>query len=391
MAARVASASRGRVAFSPERELDLLILYTPVDLVALLKYTSVDFERDAMTNELVLVTGGTGFIAQYCMIALLNAGYRVRTTVRTLAREAEVRAMLQEGGVNPGERLSFIEANLSADAGWSDAAAGCTYVMHGASPTPSGSQTALEDWVQPAVQGQLRVLRAARDAGVKRVVLTSAFGAIGMGHLPQTRPWNETDWTNLDGRVEPYQASKTLSERAAWDFLASEGGGLELSAVNPVAVLGPILGADTSHSMRLIIGLLAGMPGCPRINSGFVDVRDVADLHMRCMLQPAARNERFLAISGHSMWMIEIANILRARLGEAARKVPSVEVPSDIVRALAATNPAMKLMAPMLDVTMDATSEKAQRLLGWRPRPVDESVVATAESLLRLGVVRPAG
>jgi len=341
-----------------------------------------------MTNETVLVTGGTGFIAQYCILALLEAGYRVRTTVRTLSREAEVRAMLAEGGANPGERLSFLEADLGADAGWSEAAAGCTYVMHGASPTPSGSQTAREDWVRPAVDGQLRVLRAARDAGVKRVVVTSAFGAIGMGHPPQTRPWNETDWTNLDGDVQPYQASKTLSERAAWDFIANEGGALELSAVNPVAVLGPILGADTSHSIRLIIGLLGGMPGCPRINSGFVDVRDVADLHMRCMLDPAAKNERFLAISGHSMWMIAIANVLRARLGAAASKVPSVEVPSETVGALASTHPAMKLVAPMLDVTMDATSEKAQRLLGWKPRPVEESVVATAESLIRLGVVR---
>jgi dihydroflavonol-4-reductase len=340
-----------------------------------------------MASETVLVTGGTGFIAQSCILALLGAGYRVRTTMRSLAREGEARAMLKVGGAEPGERLSFVQADLGADEGWKEAAAGCTYVMHGASPTPSGPQTALEDWVRPAVDGQLRVLRAARDAGVKRVVLTSAFGAIGMGHAPQTRPWNETDWTDLDGHVEPYQKSKTLSERAAWDFIAREGGALELAAVNPVAVLGPVLGADTSHSIRLISGMLGGMPGCPRINSGFVDVRDVADLHMRCMLDPAAKGERFLAISGHSIWMIEIANILRARLGAAASKVPSAEVPSEVVRAMAASNPAMKLVAPLLDVMMDATSEKAQRLLGWKPRPVEESVVATAESLIRLGLV----
>jgi dihydroflavonol-4-reductase len=340
-----------------------------------------------MANETVLVTGGTGFIAQYCVLALLRAEYRVRTTVRSLAREGEVRAMLKEGGAEPGERLSFVQADLGADAGWAEAAAGCAYVMHGASPTPSGPQTELADWVRPAVDGQLRVLRAARDVGVKRVVLTSAFGAIGMGHGPQTRPWNESDWTDLNGQVEPYQASKTLSERAAWDFVAREGGALELAAVNPVAVLGPVLGADTSHSIRLVAGMLAGMPGCPRINSGFVDVRDVADLHVRCMLDPAARGERFLAISGHSRWMIEIANILRARLGAAASKVPSTEVPSDVIRTLAPTNPAMKLVAPMLDVMMDATSEKAQRLLGWKPRPVEDAVVATAESLIRLGLV----
>lgn len=341
-----------------------------------------------MANETVLVTGGTGFIAQYCILALLDARYRVRTTVRSLSREGEVRAMLKEGGAEPGERLSFVQADLSADAGWSEAAEGCAFIMHGASPTPSGPQTRLEEWVRPAVDGQLRVLRAARDAGVKRVVLTSAFGAIGMGHAPQTRPWNETDWTNPAGNVEPYQASKTLSERAAWDFIAREGGALELAVVNPVAVLGPVLGADTSHSIRLIISMLNGMPGVPRINSGFVDVRDVADLHMRCMTNAAANGERFLAIAGHSMWLIEIANILRARLGAAASKVPTREMPSDSIRALASADPTMKMVAPMLDVLMDATSDKAQRLLGWRPRPVEESVAETAESLIRLGVVR---
>ena len=338
----------------------------------------------------VLVTGGTGFIAQYCILALLATGYRERTTVRSLKREAEVRAMLKEGGAEPGERLSFFAADLSADAGWAEAVAGCSYVMHGASPTPSGSQTALEDWVRPAVDGQLRVLRAARDAGVKRVVLTSAFGAVGMGHAKQTRPWNETDWTELDsGRpVEPYQVSKTLSERAAWDFIAREGGGLELSAVNPVAVMGPVLGPDYSHSIRMIVSMLNGMPGVPKINTGKVDVRDVADLHMRCMLDPAAKGERFLAISGHSQWMIETANILRARLGAKASKVPTREVPNLVIKTMALTNPAMKMLVPMLGVTMDATSEKAQRLLGWKPRPVEDSVVDTAESLIRLGLVQ---
>jgi dihydroflavonol-4-reductase len=340
-----------------------------------------------MSDETVLVTGGTGFIAQYCILALLAAGYRVRTTVRSPAREAEVRAMLKEGGAEPGERLSFVQADLGADAGWTEAAAGCTHVMHGASPTPSGSQTKLEDWVRPAVDGQLRVLRAARDAGVKRVVLTSAFGAVGMGHKPQTRPWNETDWTNLNGKVEPYQHSKTLSERAAWEFIAREGRGLELAAVNPTAVLGPVLGADYSHSIRLIARMLSGMPGCPKINSGFVDVRDVADLHLRCMTDPAAKGERFLATSGHSLWMIELARILRARLGKAARNVPTREVPNFVIRFAALRDPAMRMVVPLLGRKMDATSEKAQRLLGWKPRPVEDAAVATAQSLIRLGLV----
>jgi dihydroflavonol-4-reductase len=217
-----------------------------------------------MEKDLVLVTGGTGFIAQYCILALLDRGYRVRTTVRTLARETEVREHLKAGGAEPGDRLSFVTADLGEDGGWADAAADCTYVLHGASPTPSGDQVSLDDWVRPAVDGNLRVLRAARDAGVKRVVLTSAFGAVGMGHKPMKRPFDETDWTDLTGKVAPYQRSKTLSERAAWGFIESEGGGLELAAINPTAVLGPALGADYSHSIRLIKNLMDGIPAVRR-------------------------------------------------------------------------------------------------------------------------------
>ncbi|HEY9137727.1 MAG TPA: aldehyde reductase, partial [Terriglobus sp.] len=310
-----------------------------------------------MSNELVLVTGGAGFIASHCMVQLLNTGYRVRTTLRSLSREGDVRAMLKQGGVDAGDRLSFVAADLSADAGWIEAVMGCTYVMHGASPTPSGSQTREEDWIQPAVQGVLRVLRASRDAGVKRVVLTSAFGAVGMGHKPQIRPFDETDWTNLNGDVAPYQKSKTLSERAAWDFIAKEGGGLELSAINPTTVLGPVLAADYSHSIRLIQQMMDGIPGCPKINSGFVDVRDVADLHVRAMTHPAAKGERFLAISGNSLWMLDVARVLKRRMGAAAAKVPTHELPSWIIRMLALWNPAMKNLVPFLDKRMNATSK----------------------------------
>lgn len=340
-----------------------------------------------MDNQQVLVTGGTGFIAQYCILAMLAAGYRVRTTVRSLKREDEVRSYLKVGGAEPGDRLSFVAADLSSDGGWAEAAAGCAFVHHGASPTPSGEYASEEEWIRPAVDGNLRVLRAARDAGVKRVILTSAFGAIGMGHGKMNRPFNETDWSNLNARIAPYQKSKTLAERAAWDFIAKEGRGLELATVNPVAVMGPALGEDSSHSIRLITSLMKGQPGCPRINSGYVDVRDVADLHFRAMTSPAANGERFLAIAGSSMWMTDVAKILRRRLGDAASKVRTNEIPNWLVRLLALTNPALKTVAPLLDINMDATSEKAQRLLGWSPRSAEESIVATAESLLRLGLL----
>lgn len=340
-----------------------------------------------MDGDLVLVTGGTGFIAQHCILALLDAGYRVRTTLRTPAREAEVREYLKVGGAEPGDRLSFATADLGADQGWAEAAAGCAYVLHGASPTPSGDQVRLDDWVRPAVEGNLRVLRAARDAGARRVVLTSAFGAVGMGHKPMDRPFNETDWTDLNGEVAPYQRSKTLSERAAWDFLKTEGSGLELAAVNPTAVLGPALGADFSHSIRLVKNLMDGMPGCPKVNSGFVDVRDVADLHLRAMTDPAANGERFLAIAGESLWMLDVAKVLRERMGAAARKVPTRELPNTVVRLGTAANPALAAVVPFLGVNMNATSEKAIRLLGWSPRPASETIVASAESLLQLGLV----
>ena len=335
----------------------------------------------------VLVTGGTGFIAQYCMIALLNAGYRVRTTVRSLAREAEVRGYLKVGGVEAGDRLEFAVADLTRDVGWADAAAGCEYAIHPASPTPSGDQVHEDDWVNPAVHGNLRVLRAARDAKVRRVVLTSAFGAIGVGHGPdKPRPFTEKDWSNLDGDVAPYQRSKTLSERASWEFVEREGDGLELTSVNPVAVLGPALGADHSHSVALIRNLMEGRP-CPKIKSCYVDVRDVADLHLRAMTESAAKGERFIASAGESLWMVEVGAILRRRVRPAARKVKTWQIPSFVLRLLVHRDPKLRNIIKLVDYDMSVSNDKARRLLGWSPRSSEEAIVAAAESLVRLGLV----
>ncbi|TLP73640.1 aldehyde reductase [Pseudomonas nitroreducens] len=341
-----------------------------------------------MKDELVLVTGGTGFIAQHCILALLRDGYQVRTTVRSLAREAEVREQLREGGTDAGERLSFVVADLSQDRGWAEAVAGCRYVIHGASPTPTGAQTSEEEWVRPAVDGNLRVLRAARDAGVKRVVLTSAFGAICAGHGQMTRPFDETDWSDLSSHnVWLYQKSKTLSERAAWDFIAREGQGLELSAVNPVAVLGPVLGADYSHSIRLVKSLLAGQPGSPKINCGFVDARDVADLHVLAMTHDAARGERFIATAGDSLWLGDVARVLKERMGTVAAKVSTRVLPNWVVRLGALKDPALKGSVPLLGLRMNSSNAKARKLLGWSPRPAEEAIVATARSLDKLGLL----
>src|SRR5215469_688188 len=237
----------------------------------------------------VLVTGGSGFIASHAILELLAAGHRVRSTVRNLGREADVRAMLKQGGCEPGDRLQFVEADLMNDGGWPAAVSGCEYVLHIASPFPSTVPKDENELIVPARDGALRVLKAARDAGVKRVVLTSSTAAIAYGHGPRNESYNEKDWTDLNGRyVAPYPKSKTIAERAAWDFVAKEGGGLELSVVNPVGVFGPVLGPDYSPSILIIQRLMDGaMPGCPRLYFGIVDVRDVADLHIRAMTNPA--------------------------------------------------------------------------------------------------------
>jgi dihydroflavonol-4-reductase len=308
--------------------------------------------------------------------------------VRSDAKERLTRDMLRAAGVDPGDRLSFVRADLSSDTGWREAAEGCRYAIHGASPTPNTMQGAEENWIAPARDGMLHVLRAARDAGVARVVLTSAFGTISYGHAPQTRPFTEEDWTDTTKDIPPYQKSKTLAERAAWDFVANEGKGLELATVHPVAVLGPVLNKDFSHSITIVLRMMNGLARVPKVNSGFVDVRDVADLHVRAMTAPAANGQRFLAISGHSHWMIELARMLRQRLGERARLVPTRELPNWIVRLAALRDPNMRMMAAQAGKTMDASGAKAERLLQWHPRPVEDSLVETAESLIKFGLVK---
>jgi len=336
----------------------------------------------------VLVTGGSGFIGAHCILQLLGAGYNVRTTLRDLKREADVRAMLKVGGADAGDRLSFVAADLEKDAGWADAVEGCEYVLHVASPFPANIPKHEDELIVPAREGALRVLRAARDAGVKRVVLTSSFAAIGYGQEPRT--FDERDWTNLNGeRLTPYVKSKTIAERAAWDFIAKEGGSLELSVVNPVAVFGPVLGADYSTSILLVQRMMDGsMPGCPRLKFGAVDVRDVADLHLHAMTNAAAKGERFLAVAGDFVWMVELARMLKSRMGAAAKRVPTRTLPNWLVRVAALREPAVKQIIPELGKEKNASNEKAKRMLGWTPRSNEECVVATAESLVRLGLVK---
>lgn len=354
----------------------------------------VCWEREGMNTpmkkELVLVTGGSGFIGAHCILRLLEAGYRVRTTVRSLEREADVRGMLKMGGAEPRETLSFVAADLISDAGWPEAVAGCDFVLHVASPLPRELPKDENELIVPAREGALRVLRASRDAGVKRVVLTSSFGAVGYGHKEQAAPFDETNWTDLRGDdVIAYTKSKTLAERAAWDFIAKEGGGLELSVVNPVGVFGPVLGPDYSASILMVQRLMDGaLPGCPKLYYGVVDVRDVADLHLRAMTNSAARGERFLAVAGDFLTIQGIAKVLKSRMGEAARRVPTGELPNWMVKLASLMDPAVKLITPELGKKRNATNAKAARLLGWLPRSREDAVAATAESLVRLGLLK---
>jgi nucleoside-diphosphate-sugar epimerase len=338
----------------------------------------------------ILVTGGSGFVGSHSILQLLAAGHQVRTTIRNLNRESDVRAMLKEGGAQPDNRVSFVAADLESDAGWREAATGCEYVLHVASPFPQAVPKDADELIVPAREGALRVLRAARDAGVKRLVMTSSFAAIGYGHPQQEAPFNESSWTDVNGAdVLPYVKSKTIAERAAWKFIADEGRGMELTVVNPVGIFGPVLAPDFSVSILLVQRLMDGaMPGCPKLYFGIVDVRDIADLHIRAMTHPAAKGERFLGVSGDFISILDIAHLLKKRMGAAARRVPTRQLPNWLVRLAAMRDPAVKQILPELGKRKNATGEKARRVLGWTPRSNEDAIVATAESLARFGLLK---
>ncbi len=353
-------------------------------------------------QQTVLVTGGSGYIGSWCVIGLLQQGYTVRTTVRSLAREAAVRAAIGTV-VDPQDRLSFHAADLTSDAGWDAAAAGCAFLLHVASPISISPPRNPDELIVPARDGTRRAVGAALRAGVKRVVLTSSVAAASPRTLNSAREsaTDETTWTDLDDpEVNAYARSKTLAERAAWELIEAAASGATtatttptttpsttMATVNPSVVLGPVLGRDFSDSVQVVQRLLSGrMPGLPRLGFSFVDVRDVADLHIRAMTAPEAAGQRFIA-AGDFAWMEEVAALLKAHLGDAARKVPTRRVPDLVLRLVALFDRSVAGVVPRLGERRTFISAKAQKLLGWRPRPLEETVLDCARSLIASGAV----
>ena len=336
-------------------------------------------------EQTVLVTGGSGFLGGWCLAELLQRGYRARTTVRSLAREAEVRANVGSQ-VAVGDRLTVLAADLTKDEGWAEAIDGCDYVLHVASPFPPAQPKDPDELIVPAREGTLRVLRASLAAGVKRVVVTSSVAAVRHGASEQEQPGRaltEADWSDPDNpHVTPYTRSKTIAELAAWEYMRAQGAEDRLVTVQPGAIVGPVLGDDRSYSLQAVERMLTGrMPGVPRLGFSFIDVRDVAALEVGAMTAPDAGGQRLLA-AGTFLWLSEVAAILRDQLGADASKVPRRGVPNIVVRALALFDPELRSIVGDLGNKTTFSLENAERRVGWTPRPVEETIVDCARSLL---------
>jgi dihydroflavonol-4-reductase len=335
----------------------------------------------------VLVTGGSGYIGGWCVIGLLQKGYTVRATVRSLDREAEVRAALGKI-IDTTGKLSFHAASLTEDAGWDAAVEGCDYVLHVASPLGIAEPKDPNELIIPARDGAKRAVSAAIKAGVKRVVQTSSVAATHLVTTAKESIADETVWTDGNSTKESaYSRSKVIAERAAWDLIAAANGKTTFATVNPALVIGPVLSKDFSGSVQVIERLLSGrVPGLPHFGFNIVDVRDVADLHIRAMTDPAAAGQRFIA-AGEFAWMAEIAAILKANLGAEAAKVPTRKVPDFVLRLAALFDRDLGAVVGGLGQKHDYSSAKAQTLLGWKPRPLKDSVLDCARTLIAVGAV----
>jgi dihydroflavonol-4-reductase len=337
----------------------------------------------------VLVTGATGFIAGHVILQLLEAGHEVRGTARSASRATPLNTILGDYSGKP-VNIEIVEADLNSDAGWAEAVAGMDYVQHVASPFAAVMPRDHDELIRPARDGALRVLKAAKAAGVKRVVMTSSMAAIAYGWGDaRPNPLTEEHWSNSDNLKDntAYTRSKTIAERAAWDYMAGEGKGMELSVINPSAVLGPAMSRDLSTSLEIITQLMTGKaPASPRVGFCVVDVRDVADAHVKAMTVPEAAGERFLA-SGRFMWMSEVADVLRESFPDYRKKLPRGELPDWLLKMMTLINPPLKAIVPELGRERHCSNEKAKQVLGWRPRMEEEAIIEGARSLIDLNVI----
>jgi nucleoside-diphosphate-sugar epimerase len=337
-----------------------------------------------MNRSKVLVTGATGFVAGHCIADLLARGYDVRGTVRNL-KTADLAHLRQAAGTGSGA-FELAEATLDADEGWAEAANGCDYVLHVASPIPFKAPKHEDELIRPAVDGTTRALTAAARAGVKRVVCTSSLAVVCRNSATAARQRTEADWSDL-AECDAYSKSKLLAEKKAWDLAA--GHGIELAVVHPGAIIGPPLQVKKDSSADIVRRMLAGeMPAIPPLHLAFTDVRDLAAAHRLALETPGASGNRYICSNGH-LPMTGIAAILKEEYGPRGYKIATRPLPAWILRVAAPWSSQAKLAVDMLGIQHDVTVDKARRELGWTPRPLRESVLDTAESLISAGIVRP--
>ena len=338
----------------------------------------------------VLVTGGSGFLGTYCILQLLQKGYQVKTTLRSPAKKNEVIDALKIGGITSFDHLSFIETSLTEDKNWAEAMKGCTYVLSVASPVFFTVPKNENEVIRPALEGTIRVLKAAREAGIKRVVMTSNFGAVGFSNKNLNSVTAEESWTDpAEKGLSTYEKSKLLAERAAWDFIQREGGSLEFATINPVAMLGPSLETHVSGSFNLLKSLLNGsLKAIPNIPLNIVDVRDVADLHVRAMINPKANGERFIASADGQISWPEIGQLLKKKRPDVAQNVPTRVLPNWVIQIAALFNEQAKHAAPLLSINRHVSNEKAKNVLGWRPIADNEEIIlASVDSMANYGII----
>jgi Nucleoside-diphosphate-sugar epimerases len=344
-----------------------------------------------MTNkETVLVTGGSGFLGMRIIAQLLQKGYNVHTTVRSLESVERIGNALKSNGI-PSENLSFFEAELTNDTNWEDAMKECKYVLSVASPVFFDKPKNEEEAFRPAREGILRILRLARKADVKRVVMTSNFGAVGFTQTDKSRATTEEDWTNSDNTaVSVYERSKTLAEMAAWEFIKREGENLEFTTVNPVAILGPSLDEHVSGSFHLLQNLINGtMKAVPNIQLNIVDVRDVADLHIRAMEIKEANGHRFIATSDGQISLQEIVQLIKTKRPEIAQKITSRKVPALVLRIVALFNEKAKEGVLLSRMNRNVSNRKAKTILNWKPvASKEDSVLAAVDTLIRYNLIK---